>query len=998
MKTRTFLLPLAISLLVFPRQASRADETSPDFETVMAPLLIKRCVECHEGRNPSGDLLLTTREGLLEGGDSGPAIDLDSPRQSHLLLRVHDVEMPPQKQGKPQKLPAKEVELLERWLIAGAPWPEKRRLDLFERTSDVRAGRDWWSLQPIQRPQVPKLKLATQPENEIDAFILARLEKEQMVPAPQADKRTLLRRLYYDLLGMPPTTAQIEQFENDTSPSAWEDAIDTLLASEHYGERWGRYWLDLVRFADTSGYERDQEKPFAWKYRDWVVASLNSDLPYHQFIVEQLAGDELPERSERTVIATGFLRLGTWNDEPNDPLDYQYDRLEDLIHTTSSAFLGMTVKCARCHSHKFDPITQEDYYRMGSAFWAGPIAPRGRGLLGGPKLDELGFDDVLGWSDLGPTPAPLYVLKNGERERPLQKVVPASLSLIPALERVFDPPAKGSTTSRRRLQLARWIAHPNNPLTPRVLVNRLWLHHFGKGIVRSPNNFGFLADPPTHPELLEWLTAEFMSGGWTIKRMHRLILTSRTWRQSSLHPRFAEQAKLDAGNRTWWRAERRRLDAEALRDSMLATTGELDTRLGGPGFRPSISPDALEGLSKKAAAWQASSPEEQSRRSLYIFSKRGLPPPMMTTFDFCDTTQSSGKRGTTTVPTQSLAMLNNQFVHLRSESLARSVLAATADPRDQVTELWARVYGRKPSRDELDLATRHLSIQSGRFEEQHQERFGLVGKDAAKRAEQLSQALVLHLRADRGVTVDSANRVSQWKDQSGHDHHAQQATASHQPSLDRSGFGAESLGAGRAAVSFDGQRRFMHLHGALLKEQDCTIIAIVNDRGTAGHREILSNWNGAAGNSVSSLFLGLTSKDTVRFSDAFAAAGRIRSPSRPFVITAINGADRSAVFLNGRELSARKSRLPARDLSTDWVIGQQGNINGEYWNGGIAEIRVYARALSDGERAFVEREAAQRFDIPFATPNSVRALPGQALALASLAHVLLNSNEFLYVD
>ena len=981
------LLLLTSFLVVCAREIGETAEPSPDFETDIVPLLINGCVECHQESDPSGNLSLVTREGLLKGGDSGPALDSQSPAKSFLLQRVHDGEMPPAKQGQPQKLSEKEIQLLERWIAAGAPWPAGRKVDLFERTTELRAGRDWWSLQPIQRPDVPVLKGGSQPSNPIDAFILARLEKKQITPAPLANKRTRLRRLHYSLTGLPPTLTQTEQFESDDSPDAWEKVIDQLLESPQYGERWARYWLDLVRYADTSGYERDQEKPFAWKYRDWVVESFNSDLPYNRFITEQLAGDELPDRSKRSVIATGFLRLGTWNDEPNDQLDYQYDRLEDLVHTTSSAFLGMTVKCARCHSHKFDPITQEDYYRMASAFWAGPIAPRDRALLGGPKADELGFSDVLGWTDLNSTPRPLYLLKNGEREHPQQEVQPASLSMIPQLESPFAPQPKGASSSHRRIQLARWITHPNHPLTARVLVNRLWLHHFGEGIVRTPNNFGFLADPPTHPDLLDWLAAEFKSGNWTIKRMHKLILTSRVWQQSSLHPRAAEFQKQDAGNRLWWRAERRRLDAEALRDSMLATTGELDLRRGGPGFRPTISAEALEGLSKKSAAWRASPPQEQKRRSLYTYSKRGLLPPMMTTFDLCNSTQSCGKRDITTVPTQSLALLNNQFVHGRSESLARKISGHQTEPQAQVRQLWEQVYSRAPSREELKLALHHLSIQSQHFERRRLQKPSNV--DNKKQ----NQSLVLHLRADQGVTVDSSGLVSEWHDLSGNKHHAWQSVKGSQPLLS-----SEKFGSGHPAVFFDGKRRYLHLRGELLRNQEQTIIAVVNDHGAGGHREILSNWNGAAGNAGTSLFLGLTSKNRVRFSDHFPNAGQITNRDKPFMITAINGNGRSAVYQNGQELSSQAQPLAPRNLSTDWVIGQQGNINGEYWNGGIAELRVYSRALSDGERSSIEYEVSQHHRIPFYKAKVAPPLSSKTLALASLCHVLLNSNEFLYVD
>ena len=702
--------------------AATAADSRPDFEQDIAPLLVRRCVECHEGSRAAGGLQLNSAQGLLAGGESGAAIDRESPRVSYLLARVNDGEMPPEQRGHPQKLPQAEIDLLRRWIVTGARWPQGRTLDYFERTNDVRAGRDWWSLQPIQRPSVPKLR-DQRSSSPIDAFVRSRLVETEMNPAPQASPSVRLRRLYHDLIGLPPTQRALDNFMADPSDQAWEAAIDQLLESPQYGVRWGRYWLDLARYADTSGYERDQEKPFAWKYRDWVVAAFNDDMPYDQFIIHQLAGDEILDRDKQSTIATGFLRLGTWNDEPNDPADYVYDRIEDLVHTTSATFLGMTVKCARCHRHKFDPITQEDYYRMASAFWAGPVKPGDRQQLGGPTADLLGFDDVLGWTDVSRTPAPIHLLQNGERDKPLDEVQPASLSFVPKLERPFQPAESNASTTHRRRQLAEWIAHPENPLTPRVLVNRLWLHHFGQAIVRSPNNFGFLADSPTHSKLLDWLADEFVQGGWRIKRMHKLILLSETWQQSSVHPRQAEYHQRDAANRLWWRAQRRRLDAETLRDAMLFSSGELDLRLGGEGFRPFISPDALEGLSRKAAAWTPSPSKDQLRRSLYVYSKRGLLPPMMTTFDMCDTTQSCGERVSTTVPTQALTLLNNRFVHQRSAHLAKTA-AEAATPRSQVKQLWSSILQRAPTDDELGLALSHVEQQRRLIEEER-----LRGKD-----------------------------------------------------------------------------------------------------------------------------------------------------------------------------------------------------------------------------------------------------------------------------
>ncbi len=686
---------------------------NPDFNRDVAPILVKRCLECHSPHNFMGGLVLSERAQLLKGGDSGPAFSAEKSEKSLLLERVTAGEMPPEQRGESRKLPAAEIQILREWLAGGAKWPEGRTLDLYEATSDVRGGRDWWSLQPVIQPDVPAMPTAS--GNPIDAFIGHKLSTHRMHPAAPADRRTLIRRLYYDVLGFPPSFEQTEAFVSDKSADAWERQVNTLLDSPHYGERWGSYWLDLVRYAETCGYERDQDKPFAWKYRDWVVDSLNSDMPYNQFVMEQIAGDEIPDRTISSVTATGFLMLGTWNDEPNDNEDYKYDRLEDLVHVTSSAFLGLTVKCARCHDHKFDPIPQVDYYRIASAFWAGPIEARDRNLLGGPTTEELGTKDVLGWTDLSAAPQPLHVLKSGSRHTPMQVASPGPLTAIPALFADFKSPTEGAATSQRRLQLARWIVDPKHPLTARVMVNRLWQHHFGHGIVRSPNSFGFRGDLPTHPDLLNWLAADFVAGGWELKRMHRLILNSSTWQQSSAHPNHDEYSLQDSSNRLWWRAERRRLDAESLRDSMLSAAGEIDLRMGGAGFRPTISPDALEGLSRKESAWTASPPEEQRRRSIYIYTKRHLLPPLMTTFDFCDTTLPSAGRDVTTVAPQALALLNNTFSHDRSTALAKRIADMSPQPDEQIRMAWKFVLGREVTSDELALGVTHLKTQREQF-------------------------------------------------------------------------------------------------------------------------------------------------------------------------------------------------------------------------------------------------------------------------------------------
>jgi hypothetical protein len=682
----------------------------PGFEKQVAPILVRRCLECHSGDEPSGELNLATASGVKKGGASGPAVVAGKASESPLVERITAGEMPlAKREGKPLPLPQAEIDVLRGWVAGGAPWPNGRTLELYEATTGSRAGRDWWALQPVERRAIPSGKSVSP----IDRFIERDLAARGWQAAPAANPRTLLRRLSFDLLGLPPTLDDLARFEADPSPDAYEKRVDRMLASVHFGERYGRHWLDIARYAETCGYERDQAKPHAWKYRDWVVTSLNADLRYDRFIVEQLAGDELPDRSERTVTATGFLRLGTWNDEPNDPQEYKYERLEDMVHATTSAFLALTVKCARCHDHKFDPVPQRDYYGMAAAFWAGPIEPGPRELLGGPTRERLGFD-VLGWTDIGPRVPPMRLLIKGDPNRPGDEVAFGLLSSIPSRKGVVEAPRPSGSTTGRRLALARWIASPANPLTARVWVNRLWGKHFGAGIVRSPDNFGFTGEKPMHPELLDYLANELVRREWQSKALHRMMVTSATYRQASIHPRQAEYAQADAGNRLWWRAERKRLDAESLRDALLLAAGELNTaRVGGPSFVPQISAEALEGWSRKGAEWTPSPPDQQRRRAVYAFVKRGLLPPTWTTFDAPDTTLPCGQRDVTTVAPQALALLNNEFVHVCSVALAKRAAAGTEIEFTQ--RAWRFALGREPRPSEIDAALDHLAAQKKRL-------------------------------------------------------------------------------------------------------------------------------------------------------------------------------------------------------------------------------------------------------------------------------------------
>ena len=847
------------------------------------------------------------------------------------------------------------------------------------------AGLEWWAFKPVNRPSVPGA--GGKSSSPIDGFVRARLAKAGMKPAPPAAPVVLLGRLHHVLTGLPPSAGELVAFMQDPSGTAYERRVDELLASPRFGERWARHWLDVVRYAETNGYERDAVKPNIWKYRDWVIRAFNEDLPYDQFVRAQVAGDELANRSEQSVIATGMLRAGTWNDEPNDPQEYKYERLEDMVDVVSTAFLGVTVKCARCHDHKFDPIPQRDYYRLAAAFWPGAIEPRNGALMGGPNAEELGFKEVFGWTDIRKDPPPLHLLENGEVHRKGPVVEPGLLSLVPVLDRPLQPPAPGARTTGRRAQWAEFIVDRKNPLTARVMVNRLWQHLFGEGIVRTPNNFGLKAAPPTHPDLLDWLAAEFMDGGWRIKPLIRAIVLSQTFRQASLHPGEGEFSERDSSNMLLWKQNRRRRDAESLRDAMLDASGELNLRMGGPSFYPLMAPEVLEGFSRRSSAWSPSGPEDRRRRSIYMVSKRHLLLPLMTAFDFPNSEKPCGRRDVTTVAPQALALMNNQFVHARSEALARLLRKeGTGREEDSVRDAWRRVLKRAPVAEELDRSLRHYHRQRSWF----QSVGGRVGRKG--RVTRIPEkGRVLWLAAGRGVELEG-DRVAVWSNP------VSGEAAVQEESIRRPRLAAEAI-SGRPALRFSGRREFLHLPRDLVRSQENTVIAVARDRGgTTAHRGIFSNWNGKAGNSTTSLFLGLTGKGAVRFSDDFRSTREIGRPGQAFVVAASTGRLGTRIMHNGALIGARPSALTTRNLGGDYVIGQQGNIDGEYWTGDLAELIAFDRQLADAELRAVSAFLADKYAIALAEESRESERTPEFLALASLCHVLLNTNEFLYVD
>jgi len=781
-------LSVVMVLMLMPLGLSgTAAEVS--FVRDVKPLLARRCFPCHGPTAQEGGLRLDQSQEALAELDSGlRAIVPGHVEQSALVARVsaeNEAErMPPE--GPP--LTSEQIKTLRRWISQGAKW-EKH-----------------WAFEPPRRHAPPAVSRFAWRENPIDAFILTRLEEAGLEPAPPADKRTLIRRAYFNVLGLPPTMEQVEAFLEDDRPDAWERLVDALLASPHYGERWARHWLDLVRFAETNSFERDGLKPNAWKYRDYVIRSLNEDKPYDQFLREQLAGDELEPVTADSIIATGYYRLGTWDDEPADPLQARYDEFDDIISTTSQAMLGLTIGCARCHNHKIDPISQRDYYGL-LAFFA-DVTPYAdiyerdparysqwdmstaeekarraelreredlirkemlaieevgiqrmssgdREIARTPDREQLLKDKLerylnvsewtlyqekvkrrdavreemrklpapsaaLSLAKCEPHPAPTRVLVRGNPHVPGEVVEPHFPALFGDKAPRIPPAPEGARSAGRRRVLADWIVSPHNPLTARVIVNRVWQHHFGRGLVRTASNFGELGTPPTHPELLDYLALWLVEHNWQLKPLHRLILTSHTYRMSS--GGNERGLAIDPENDLFWRFNMRRLDAEEVRDAALVVSGRFNPKMYGPGFYPQLPQEVLATQSRPGEGWGRSSPEEQSRRSIYIHVKRSLLTPLLTAFDFPDVDSSCEARFVTTQPGQALVMLHGAFINEQAAVFAERVASeAGSEPRAQVAQAirdgLQRVATEEEIADGLALLTR-LREKHGRSPEE----------------------------------------------------------------------------------------------------------------------------------------------------------------------------------------------------------------------------------------------------------------------------------------
>jgi Protein of unknown function (DUF1553)/Protein of unknown function (DUF1549) len=562
-----------------------------------------------------------------------------------------------------------------------------------------RAGTDWWSLQKIVRPEAPTVKQREWVRNPIDAFVLAKLEAKVLSPAIPADRKTWARRVTFDLTGLPPTPKEIDDFVNDRSVDAFDKLVDRLLASPAYGERWGRHWLDAVRFSESHGFEYDRLRENAWHYRDYVIKAFNDDKPYALFVQEQIAGDVLTPVTKDGITATGFLVAGPWDQaghgsaSPTVRGRAREDELEEMLGTVGQTFLGLTVNCARCHDHKFDPLLARDYYRLKAVF---------EGVYHGDRTlttrDEAPAE-VKTFAAVIQKPGPTYLLKRGDLEMKAELVTAGPPPSVKGPPADFNLAADAAEGEGRR-QFAAWVVHHDNPLVWRVMANRVWQHHFGQGIVRTPNDFGFNGDRPTHPELLDWLAFTFREQGGSIKKLHRLIVLSAAYRQSAaFNPQAAE---VDADNRLLWRFAPRRLEAEAVRDAMLSVSGRLNPQMGGPSFRPfkiSLFNSAFYHLLEIDSA-------EFNRRSIYRMNVNSARDPVLETLDCPDPSVKTPQRATTTTPLQALALMNNSFIQRQAIAFADRIRKEAGDTLEAQIDLAYRLaFGRLATKNERQHAS-----------------------------------------------------------------------------------------------------------------------------------------------------------------------------------------------------------------------------------------------------------------------------------------------------
>ncbi|MCE9568076.1 MAG: PSD1 and planctomycete cytochrome C domain-containing protein [Planctomycetes bacterium] len=789
MRTNRIALAAAmVSLAVSTPPSTAADDPGVAFfETKIRPVLIKECYSCHSvaQKKAKGGLELDSTAAILKGGDAGPSVVAGKPEASLLIKAINhgddQLKMPPK-----AKMSDTAIADMTTWVKMGAPLPKDMGTATKAKTIDIEAGRKFWSFQSLAKVTPPQIQNPLI-RNDVDRFILAKLAEKNLRQNASADREKLVRRAYFDITGLPPTVAEIDAFVNDTSPEAWNKLLDKLLASERYGERWARHWLDVVRFAESGGYEFDGERKGAFHYRDFVIRAFNQDMPYDQFIRWQLAGDKLVPGDFQATAATGFLVAGPYPGQTTqktlEPI--RYDQLDDMLSTTGTAFLGMTVGCARCHDHKYDPLPQEDYYRLlaclattgsttanldpnpeihkqekakwdaertrletewqawvrtkfASSFelwWAvnrdtigvghpfNPLNAVGMRLVAtmnksGDKLTDANRAEVATlarWFEpetkkayapvlahIAAEPKPkltaifatgqqggeVFFLIRGETGRKNGKPAPGFFRVLMSNAeqdaRWVKKPVDKQPPTEPRVALANWMTDADTgagQLLARVIVNRLWQHHLGRGLVATPNDFGVQGDRPTHPELLDYLATELIRNGWKLKPIHKLVMASAVYQQAGED--IAANRAADPDNKLWWRRPPRRMESEAVRDSLLAVGENLDLKMYGQG--------TLD--------------EASLRRSVYLTVKRSKPVPILQLFDSPEAIQSIGERQVTTVPTQALTLMNSPFVRRQSELLAKRVRPAATELPVAVEAAYRTAFGRKPTAAEMSRAT-----------------------------------------------------------------------------------------------------------------------------------------------------------------------------------------------------------------------------------------------------------------------------------------------------
>lgn len=671
-----------------------------DFARDIKPIFRDACFKCHGPEKDKGGFSLATRARAMEGGDEGVGIISGNSTASPLVHRIaaldQDIAMPPEG----ERLTPEQVGLIRAWIDQGAAWPESAD----EIDPRVAKAASHWAFKPLKRPPLPERQNAWV-RSPIDAFILRKLDEAGLSPAPPATKEALLRRVSFDLTGLPPAPEEIAAFVNDTGAEAFAKVVDRLLASPAYGERWARHWLDVVRYADSGGYETDILYEQAWRYRDYVIRSFNEDKAYDRFLMEQVAGDELwPEQSDAMQDAVAVWTLGEWQNALDAfPDMLEYVRRTDQVSTLSEAALGLTVSCANCHNHKFDPITQRDYFGLEAIFAASETWNRNTGAKAWGKGERTAYRAVRH----AEKPVPIHLLTRGELTNPTKLIAPALPAFLPGGGAL---PSGPDENKQRRAQLARWLVSPQNPLTARVIANRIWQWHFGQALASTPNDLGTQGVPPSHPELLDWLASELISNMWSMKKLHRLIVLSSTYRQSAV--RDAKAGAVDPQNRLLAGFSRRRLEAEAVWDHLHAAAGTLDRKSFGAPFVPKLSSEELRGVydieGKPENKWPVT--VDQNRRAIYILSRRSFRFPFFEAFDPPNTAVSCPIRQTTTVPTQALTLLNNRIVGEQARMMAQRLTRESGNDVEKfVRQAWLLVYSRTVSENELKLALNFIA-------------------------------------------------------------------------------------------------------------------------------------------------------------------------------------------------------------------------------------------------------------------------------------------------